>query len=562
MCFSDKTVLAHFETPQVTLSDIKNVMNNEFNLPAEMFSYRCCEKRLNQSSIIHLPCSIHVDVALLGGGKNPTPGSKRSSKEECDICKRRIGRGGRPLDKSMSDVAFDKLRLDAYPSYTCQTCRRRISELMPKTTCANIPKGSHMPERFCDMCDKSPRNETSPVHLDKEKEDYTLKVLRRRCTYVCKNCSDNLADLVKKQTKLSQSGACSEMVLDMQASSNITSDMEPIGSGGTSENASECVKGNEDTVYQGVGSDHGVVLAEMQESDTESLPESIKYTKRRKEKALNETIIESTHEKEVLKCFLCKFVIKGVARKLSTGTVDDAGAKICSNCYNNLRRKQTKENSVDNICKCLEKEIKLKEKRLEQKTVDADSIYEVVWRKVLLKLGRQIRNGTLKVFMLDACHKDLVCEFQTALRALKRTGKFRGKLMYRRPRFIEGKIKTTFKNVLISHDTTKVAGKMYYIIGCKLANVLHETLTREQRTCSKHELEIKRLREQLLKLKEDTNIDKNFHEILENVGRKLNKDYIIPQCKENIAKYTDEMTPSLLTKISEDELLKDLHPTV
>ena len=164
--------------------------------------------------------------------------------------------------------------------------------------------------------------------------------------------------------------------------------------------------------------------------------------------------------------------------------------------------------------------------------------------------------------MLDACHKDLVCEFQTALRALKRTGKFRGKWMYRRPRFIEGKIKTTFKNVLISHDTTKVAGKMYYVIGCKLANILHETLTREQRTISKHELEIKRLREQLLKQKEDTNIDKNFHEILGNVGRKLNKEYIIPQCKENIAKYTDEMTPSLLTKISEDDLLKDLHPTV
>ena len=224
------------------------------------------------------------------------------------------------------------------------------------------------------MCDKSPCNENSPVHLDKEKADYTLRVLHRPCTYVCRSCSDNLADLVKQQTGLSKSGACSETVLDMQAPSNSKSDQEQIGSGDNSNNASECVKGNEDTVLQGVGSDHGVVLAEMQESDTESLPESIKYTKRRKEKAFNETIIESTHEKELLKCFLCKFVIKGVARKLSTGTVDEANAKICSNCYNNLRKKQTKDNSVDNICKSLEKEIKLKEKRLEHKTVDADSI--------------------------------------------------------------------------------------------------------------------------------------------------------------------------------------------
>ena len=245
MCFSDKTYLTHFENPQITLSDIENVMNNEFNLPANMFSYRCCDKRINQSSIINLPCSIHVDVALLGGGKNPTPGSKRSSKEECDICKRRIGRIGRPLNKSMSDVAFDKLRLDAYPSYTCRSCRIRVSNLMPKTTAANIPKESQMLERSCDMCDKSPCNENSPVHLDKEKAAYTLKVLRRRCTYVCRSCSDNLAELIKQQTSLTQSGACSEMVLDMQASSNSTSEKEQMGSGGNSNNASECVKGNE-----------------------------------------------------------------------------------------------------------------------------------------------------------------------------------------------------------------------------------------------------------------------------------------------------------------------------
>ena len=70
LCFSDKTFLAHFETPQVTLSDIENVINNDFNLPAEMFNYRCCDKQLNQASVIKLPCSIHADVGLLGGGKN------------------------------------------------------------------------------------------------------------------------------------------------------------------------------------------------------------------------------------------------------------------------------------------------------------------------------------------------------------------------------------------------------------------------------------------------------------------------------------------------------------
>ena len=120
-----------------------------------------------------------------------------------------------------------------------------------------------------------------------------------------------------------------------------------------------------------------------------------------------------------MKCFLCKFLIKGKVRKPVTGTVDEAGAKICSNCYNNLRRKQNKENSIENICKKLEKDIKLKTRRLEHETVDADSIYEVVWRKVLLKRAREISNGTLKVFMLDTTHKDLIREFETTLRTLK-----------------------------------------------------------------------------------------------------------------------------------------------
>ena len=196
----------------------------------------------------------------------------------------------------MSDVAVSKLRLDTYPSYACRTCSRHVSQLIPKTTCADIPKGSQMLERSCDMCEKSPSNENSPVHLDKKKSDFTLRVLRRQCTYVCRNCSDNLSDLVKQQTNLSQSGACSETVLDMQASSNSNSDQEQIGSADTSKYVTECLKGNENTVLQGVGSGNRVYLADMQESDTESLPESVRFIKRKKEKALNETVTKITVE--------------------------------------------------------------------------------------------------------------------------------------------------------------------------------------------------------------------------------------------------------------------------
>ena len=194
---------------------------------------------------------------------------------------------------------------------------------MLKTTCADIPKGSQivsleakkgltgycfkyidrpfcfrtdeMLERSCDVCDKSPSIGKFPVHLDKEKADYTLRVLRRRCTCVCRSCSDNLADLVKQQTNLSQSGACSETVLQMQASNNSTGELEQIGSGGSSENTSESAHGNDirTIVLYCVGSGHE--LAEMQQS--------IQSLSLNPLKTIDETLSIMTDEKVHFKCF-------------------------------------------------------------------------------------------------------------------------------------------------------------------------------------------------------------------------------------------------------------------
>ena len=54
-------------------------------------------------------------------------------------------------------------------------------------------------QQICDMCDKSPFSNTSPIQLNDVEKEYSLTGLKRDCIKVCKTCSSSLSDLINQE---------------------------------------------------------------------------------------------------------------------------------------------------------------------------------------------------------------------------------------------------------------------------------------------------------------------------------------------------------------------------
>ncbi len=199
ICDSVKCEKIYSDEPQITIETVKEYLHTALGLPVEKFVFRHFGKQIIDNSTLQLPTKIAADIPLKGGSNDEkddyqtTPTFKpkfkaNSAFKTCNLC------GGNILTRTR------KIKETGHADIiVCNTCYQK-----------DWRKKREKPS--CHMCDKSFFAADSPINISGEVKSFSLSVLKRNVTKVCKSCSKDLESLILQQDNKKTEGACANPI--------------------------------------------------------------------------------------------------------------------------------------------------------------------------------------------------------------------------------------------------------------------------------------------------------------------------------------------------------------